>query len=239
MSFFIKTEQFRDEPLALKAIIKAADIYRLTNRQAQYKEYLEKARTIIVHDKFNSYEKDDILKVHYELGEVYSKEGKIENALAEWEIILRLDPKYKDVQQQFNKHYSSRIQDFFKDILTSKGAVLTDLLIDFIKSLGFTVDSIQHIGEQVVEFYVSDAPSKWRDRKKTIISFWCDEEPMPVDIATKLTSKLTSNDVSAIYIISAGPVMSELRHLLGRKNVEIYDKKNLKELIDARKKADK
>lgn len=239
INFYLKTENFTDSYYSFKATVRLAEIYNIKHLQPLYVQHLEKAKLIIKERDFLPFDMNDKLEVYYQLGEYYLKTNNIELALKEWETILALNPLYKDVNEKFNLYYSARIHDFFKDILTSQGEILTEILVEFVKKQGFSIDSIQYHGDESVDFYVSENSSKWRNskRKKEIISFWCIDEPIPTDIVIRLTNKINSHDVSHIVIISAGPILSETRNILSRKSVDIYDQKNLQEFIHERKKA--
>ncbi|MGL4676273.1 MAG: tetratricopeptide repeat protein [Brevinema sp.] len=238
LSFYIRTEQFPQSNYAFQSVLKIADIYRSKNLQQSYVQYLEKARLMIQTNPDNTFNKADILEVYYQLGAIYLYDNHLDLALTEWEQVLKIDPEYKDTSELFNAHYTSRIHDFFKDMLTAQGEQLTEVLLEFVKSLGYTIDSIQNFGEYTINIHVSESSSKWRDirRRKTIISFWCSTEPVPIDIGHRLSSTKHTHGISQIYIISAGPVLSEVRQILSKKSVDIFDQTNIKELIDARKK---
>ncbi|MGL5955096.1 MAG: tetratricopeptide repeat protein [Brevinema sp.] len=238
LSFYIRTEQFPQSQYSLLAILKIAEIYRNKNSQQLYTQYLEKAQTIIQHNIDKNLDQNTILDVYYQLGECYLNNNHLELALKEWEQILKIDPGYKNTSELFNSYSTSRIHDFFKDLLTTQGEDLTDILLEFVKSLGYTIDSIQHFGEYAINIYASENSSKWRDirRRKTIIAFWCSTDPIPNDIILRLSSTKNTHDISQIYIISAGPILSEMRQLLSKKSIDVFDQTNIKELINVRKK---
>lgn len=235
--YFEKIEKFNDPHYSFRAVRKMASIYKAQNQQNNYIKYLEKARFIIEENPSFSLKKEDVLDTCYQLAEFYLSDGRIHLALKEWEKILQISKNYLDTAQKFELYYSRRTLDFFKDILTNKGSDLIEVLSNFITSIGYGIDSIQSFGEEAVDFFVSESSNRWKElrRRKTILSFWCSTEVFPTDIATRLGVAFESRGIAQIYIVSAGPVLSETRVRLRKKNITVFDQNNMQEFMDARK----
>ena len=237
LKHYTAIEKFNDPHYTFRAIRKVAAIYKFQNQQTNYIKSLESARLILENNKSFLVEKEDMLDTYYQLAESYLAKEQIPLASKEWEKILQVDKKYLDVAKKFELYYGSRVNDFLTDILTHKGSDLVDIISEFITSLGYQIDSIQNFGEETVDFFVSEASAKWRAirKRKNILSFWCSDNPLPADIATRLIVAIESRGIAQIYVISAGPVLSEIRARFSKKDITVFGQNNIQELMDARK----
>ena len=235
--YYEKIEKFNDPHYTFRAARKMASIYKFENKFENCLKLLEKACAIIEENPNFSFQKEDILDTRYQLGELYLSNDLVHFAIKEWEKILRLNKNYLDTAQKFELHYSNQSLDFFVDILTHRGSELTDILSNFIMSLGYAIDSIQSFGDEAFDFFVSESSDRWKElrRRKNVLSFWCSNDPLPADIATRLAVAIESRGIAHIYIISAGPILSETRARLYKKDITIFDQNNIQELLDARK----
>ncbi len=237
LKYYSDIEKFNDPLFSFRAIRKVIAIYKSQNQHANYIKSLEKARLIIESNKSFLLEKKDVLDTHYQLAEYYLSKELMHLTLKEWEKILQIDKKYLDVAQKFELYYGRRVHDFFTDILTHKGSDLVDMISDFIISLSYKIDSIQSFGDETFDFFVSESSAKWRAirRRKNVLSFWCSHDPLPADVATRLIVAIESRGIAQIFVISAGPILSEIRARFNKKNITVFDQNNIQELMDARK----
>ncbi len=233
--FFSKTEQLIDSPYSFKALIKLSDIYRIRENIEEYTKILEKARSIIQRgDSLFDIEKREILEIHYRLGEIYSQNNHMELALLEWKQILSIDPFFKDISKKYRTYHSELVSDLFKDMLTTRDEELSVILLDFLKTLHYEIDTIQQVSDVSIDFYVDDLLSTKNKKDKNIISFWCSDEPLPDDIITHLQTQI-SKTITKCMVISASPVLSEARGLSRETMIEVYDQTSLENLIHERK----
>ena len=235
--YFEKIEKFNDPHYTFRATRKMASIYKFQNKPADHIKLLEKACAIIDENINFSFQQEDVLDTYYQLADFYVLEGHIHLAIKEWEKILKINKKYLDTAQKFELYYSHQTLDFFIDILTHRGTELTDILSNFIMSLGYAIDSIQSFGEEAFDFFVSESSDRWKEirRRKNVLSFWCSNDPLPADIATRLAVAIESRGIAHIYIISAGPILSEIRSRLYKKDITVFEQNNIQELMDVRK----
>ncbi len=238
LTYFEQINKFNDPLFIFKATKKIAYIYQQQQDYDQYVLALEKARFLITGNSNLQIEQEEILDTYYQLGEFYSSHNHIHLALKEWEKILQINKNYRDTAAKFEKFYTSQLNDFFTDMLTHKDDELVKIISNFIISIGYNIDSIQSFGTEAFDFFVSESSAKWRDirRRKTLISFWCSNRSLPVDIPIRLGTASNSKGLANIFIISTGPVFSEERINLSKKSIVVYDQNNIQELMNARKK---
>ncbi len=237
LRFFLKVEQFTDSVFSFKTLLKISDIHHIKQNDDMYVQFLEKARSIIQKNESPfTLDRKDILEVHYRLGEVYSKSNHPELALDEWESILEIDPFYKDVSKRYRSYYAEFVDDLFKDMLMSQGEELIEVLSEFLKTLNYTIEGVQQANSISIDFYVSESSASWHKKNKVIISFWCSEEPVPSDVITFVSSKISQQITKAI-IIAPRPFLYETKEMLKARSIDVYDKTTLKEFISERKKS--
>ncbi len=233
--FFSKTEQLIGSPYSFKALIKLSDIYRIKEDVEEYTKILEKARSIIQRgDSLFDIEKREILEIHYRLGEIYSQNNHMELALLEWKQILSIDPFFKDISKKYRTYHSEFVSDLFKDMLTTRDEELSVILLNFLKSLNYEIDTIQQVSDVSIDFYVDDLLSTKHQKDKTIISFWCSAEPLPDDIIAHLRIQISKNIIKGM-VISASPILSRIKELSQDTMIEFYDQTSLENLIHERK----
>jgi len=237
LTYYEKIGKFNDPHYAFRAEKKIASIYKFQNQYSNYIKSLEKACFIVENNKHFLIEKEEVLDMYYQLAEFYLSKELISQALKEWRKILQIDKNYLDTAQKFELHHSRQTFDFFTDILTHKDAELIEIISNFILSIGYQIDSIQSFGEEIFDFFVSESSAKWRAirRKKNILSFWCSSNPLPADIATHLIAAIESRGIAQIYLISSGPVLSEIRERFYKKEIFVFDQNNIQEFMNVRK----
>lgn len=235
IKFYEKAEKLSHSSLSFDIVFKLGLLLLNLNERENGIIVLERARTLL--KKYaDSIDKSKILTLHYQLAEFYLKEQQIDLAIQEWENIITIDPHYLDVAEKLNTHSVSQLNDFFKDMLTLNDNRLVQALCDFVKSLGFTVDSY-YVNGEAIDIIASDISSKWREinRRKVLFIFWCSDFELPNIIINKAQEHLNTSTISKVFIVSAGPIFSETKALLTKKSIHFFDRNNIQDLINVSK----
>lgn len=239
LSFYIRASQSDNETLSMNAFYKVAKIYLEQNNKPLAITTLEKVVFKLKNNKHKVNKIDIKLssEIEYLLAELYLENQQISFALELWEEIYKYNPTYLDVKEKIQQYATSQLNDFFKDLLTHSGNALIDILCEFVKSLEYIIDSYQFFSQECIGITVSELSSKWRDikRRKYLFIFWCSDYNFPSDIINKIYSQVLHSGIAKIFVITAGPVLSETRLLLENKSIDFYDRNNIKDLIDETK----
>ncbi len=241
LKFYEKSFSLGGGLVAFNATYQLAGIHDILKQPKQRLQALERARNIIKENPQLPIDNSKNILVRYDIAEYYLEDGNAELAVLEWAAILKLTSNYRDTREKYENHSALQLNDLFKDMLTNSGVELINNLSTFINSLGLTIDSCHPTSVEMIDIVASEMHGKWRNekRRKLAFSFWCTTESVPLDLALRLAKYLHAQGVSKTCLISAGPVLSDVREALRQKSIEVYDRNNIMELINAQKELSK
>jgi tetratricopeptide (TPR) repeat protein len=85
-----------------------------------------------------------LLAIRYELAALYETRGKLSEAIEQWEAIVRINPKYKDVQIKLEEYQDLRADDNMKDYLVSPAPIFEGICVEIVRHLGYDIIDIRH-----------------------------------------------------------------------------------------------
>jgi len=234
IKFYRKAEQLSDTVLSYDIAFHLGSVLIKSGDKSNGILVLERTRALL--KEYPDIEQSKILSLRYQLAESYLLTDHIELAIKEWVEITYINPYYLDVLEKLKIHSISQLNELLKDMLTLNDSQLVQVLCDFVQSLGFIVD-IYYINGEAVDIIASDSLDNWRDvnRRKTIFSFWCSDFNLPSNTPTKIQEYLDTANISRAYIISGGPILSDIRSTLNRKSIHFFDRNNIQELLNVSK----
>jgi tetratricopeptide (TPR) repeat protein len=106
-----------------------------------------------------------LLTARYLLADVYEKNGKLAEAVEQWELIEKVKPSYKDIQGKLDKYHALRVDDNIKDFLVSPTPIYRAILDDVVNYLGYEVVDLKHIGTGVTNITATPKETSSRTTK--------------------------------------------------------------------------
>ena len=128
----------------LRAFLQKAVCYReLGDLESAVDEY---RRSI---DSAKGKNQNLLLIARYALADLLEKDGKLSEAVEQWEEISRIKPGYRDVAEKLEKYQALRVDDNIKDFIVSSPAVYEGMLNDIVNHLGYEIVELKHVGSSV------------------------------------------------------------------------------------------
>ena len=147
-----------------------------------------------------------LLIARYALGDLFEKNGKLTEAIEQWEGIYKTKPSYKDVAQKLEKYHALRADDNMKDFLVSPTPIFDGILFDIVKYLGYQLLDIKHIGTSIINIIATPQVTviRYVKRQRIYIKVYRDAKSLGVDAIKNLVEE--SKALRCISAICISPV---------------------------------
>ncbi|RKY01137.1 MAG: hypothetical protein DRP54_04220 [Spirochaetes bacterium] len=123
----------KEDRFTVTSILKIAKILETYNKNNEAKKLLVSLL------KKEGLKREEILEIRYELGEIYIKEGDINNAILQWQKIMNYSTNYRDVRTKLDKYEHTKTNIVLRKYLMSKPdeflRICLDLLDKFTEKL--------------------------------------------------------------------------------------------------------
>jgi tetratricopeptide (TPR) repeat protein len=144
-----------------------------------------------------------LLTAKYALGDLFEKQGKLAEAIEQWEGIHTVRPTYKDIVEKLEKYQTLRADDNMKDFLVSPTPIFEGICIDLVKHLGYDILDIKHIGTSITTIIASSDETSLPStkRKQVYIKIYRDAVNLGLNAMKNLVEEAKAQRcVSAICI---------------------------------------
>ncbi|KPJ89578.1 MAG: hypothetical protein AMS17_01310 [Spirochaetes bacterium DG_61] len=134
----------------LRAFLQKAICFRemndMENAIDEYKKAIESAK---------GKNQNLLLTARYSLADLYEKEGKLAEAVEQWEDISKIKAGYKDVAEKLEKYNALRVDDNIKDFIVSSTSMFESMLNDIVDYLGYEIVDLKHVGSSITTITAS------------------------------------------------------------------------------------
>jgi tetratricopeptide (TPR) repeat protein len=128
----------------LRAFLQKAICYReLNDVESSMEEYKKAVETA------KGKNQNLLLTARYYLADLLEKEGKLAEAVEQWEEISKIKQGYKDVAEKLDKYHALRVDDNIKDFIVSSTPVFEGMLNDIVNYLGYEIVDVKHVGSSI------------------------------------------------------------------------------------------
>jgi tetratricopeptide (TPR) repeat protein len=174
-----------------------------------------------------------LLTAKYALGDLYEKNGKLAEAIEQWEDIHRLKPSYRDVPEKLDKYQTLRADDNMKDFLVSSTPVFESICANIAEHLGFTVLDIKHIGTSIATIVASPKTGIVRNPKqqRVYIKIYRDAINLGVDAMKTLVEEAKVQRCGSAVCISPVKFRSDANEFTVARQVRLVDGEELAKIL--------
>ncbi|MGL5721141.1 MAG: tetratricopeptide repeat protein [Brevinema sp.] len=224
--YYNKAETFPSPIHRFKAVSGLAKIYQETGDNILTIQALIKA---IAYSKPEFCPKEQLLGFHYDLAEMYIAVDDIDQAIAQWELILASAPEFRDVSLKYAEFRNQRMHDLFKDLLTLNETRLIDRVIDYVRKQNVTPQQYQFLPEGC--YVVATSDPKLGGVMRILYVFWCSSERLPRSFVSSLQRLKEDLRIHRTILFSPAPVLSEVRDQIRAQDIELRDATSSSELL--------
>ena len=225
ISHFEKAQ--KDSELKQKALLETGAIYLVKGNYNHAVADLERAL------KLGENNTSVVIPIRYLLGQLYESNKELTKAIEQWEKIYKINPKYRDVAEKLAMYSNIRADDSLKDFMTAAQTKFQETCINICKKLGLEVHDVSLRNQDILDVYVLETQSKWRNTKKSssIVRFYRSADPIGYNEIRSLYDEMRKiNAMRSICITSSKFTKSAIEFAQIRP-IDLIDKDELIKLL--------
>lgn len=173
------------------------------------------------------------LNMRYFLAECLEKTRDIHSAITNWEKILGVNPKFKDVQQKLANYTEFRQDDRIKDFMIAGLAQFEHLTRKIISVMNYNINDIEIISDTEIEVIAIENEGKWRNTRQSnrIIRIIRTTEALDEGYFRMLHESMRAKNASRILVITTGDISAKAIEFANTRPIEYKGKSDLVELL--------
>ena len=173
------------------------------------------------------------LEFLYYLAECQEHIRDINSAIKNWEKIISIKPKYKDVQLKLNNYSEFREDDRIKDFLICGLAQFEHLSRKLVEDMGYNVIEIEIISDTEIEMVAIEMEGKWRNTRQSnrIIRIIRTTEVVPISLFRSISETMKAKNATRLMIITTGTFSQKAMEFANTRPIDAYDKTVLVDLL--------
>lgn len=183
--------------------------------------------------KFAKKGSDIELNMRYFLAECQEKMRDIHAAIANWEKILGVNPKFKDVHQKLGNYAEFRQDDRIKDFMIAGLAQFEHVTRKIISGMNYNITDIEIISDTEIEVIAIENEGRWRNTRQSnrIIRIIRTTEVLEEGYFRRLHESMRAKNATRLLIITTGDISAKAIEFANTRPIEIKGKTELVELL--------
>ncbi len=183
--------------------------------------------------KFAKKGSDIELNMRYFLAECQEKMRDIHSAIVNWEKIMGVNPKFKDVHQKLANYAEFRQDDRIKDFMIAGLAQFEHVTRKIISGMNYNITDIEIISDTEIEVIAIENEGKWRNTRQSnrIIRIIRTTEALEEGYFRRLHESMRAKNATRIMIITTGDISPKAIEFANTRPIEIKGKAELVELL--------
>ena len=173
------------------------------------------------------------LNLRYFLAECQEKIRDIHSAISNWEKIISVNPKFKDVQEKLKSFAEFRQDDRIKDFMIAGLSQFELMSRKMIQAMGYTITDIEILSDTEIEMIVTEMEGKWRNTRQTnrIIRIKRTTENIHDDLLRQLHESMRIKNATRVMVITTGDFSQKAIDFANTRPIEILNKAGLIEIL--------
>ncbi len=183
--------------------------------------------------KFSKKGSDMELNLRYFLAECQEKMRDVHSAISNWEKIVLINPKFKDVPQKLATYSDFRQDDRIKDFMIAGLAQFEHVCRKIVTGMNYNITDIEIISDTEIEIIATENEGRWRNTRQSnrIIRIVRTTEPLQDGYFRRLHESMRPRNATRILVISTGDVSNKALEFANTRPIEIQGKADLVELL--------
>ena len=174
-----------------------------------------------------------LLALKYALAGAYETNGKLVEAIAQWEEIYSTDESYRDVIQKLEKYHALRADDNIKDFIVSSASVFEGMCLDIVNELGYDILEVKHIKTSITNIIASPRQTVIRNfrRQRVFIKLYRDAVSLGLETLKNLAEEAKSRKCVKAICISPENFKPEAGEFTSGRQIELIGENKLTKLL--------
>ncbi len=183
--------------------------------------------------KFAKKGSDTELNLRYFLAESQEKMRDIHSAIVNWEKIVEVNPKFKDVHQKLANYAEFRQDDRIKDFMIAGLAQFEHVTRKIIGGMNYNITDIEIISDTEIEVIAIENEGKWRNTRQSnrIIRIIRTTEALDEGYFRRIHESMRAKNATRILVITTGDITAKAVEFANTRPIEIKGKTELVELL--------
>ena len=225
ISHFEKAQ--KDSELKQRALLETGAIYLMKGNYNHAVADLERAL------KLGEKDTSVIIPIRYLLAQIYESSKELTKAIEQWEKIYKINPKYRDVAEKLAMYSNIRADDSIKDFMTASESKFQETCTNICKKLGLEVQDITLKNQDILDVYVLETQSKWRNTKKSpsIVRFYRSADPIGYNEIRGLYDEMRKINAMRSICITSSKFTKSAIDFAQIRPIDLIDKDELTKLL--------
>lgn len=183
--------------------------------------------------KFAKKGSDTELSLRYFMAECQEKMRDVHSAIINWEKIVEVNPKFRDVQQKLGMYSEFRQDDRIKDFMIAGLAQFEHMTRKMISSMNYNITDIEIISDTEIEITATENEGKWRNTRQSnrIIRVLRTTDTLQESYFRKLHEAMKPRNATRILVITTGDISPKAQEFVNTRPIDIKGKVELVELL--------
>ncbi len=153
----------------------------------------------------------------------------IHSAINNWEKIVQVNPKFKDVHQKLANYSEFRQDDRIKDFMIVGLAQFEHTCRKIVAGLNCNITDIEVISDTEIEIIATENEGKWRNTRQSnrIIRIIRTTDSLSEGYFRKLHESMKPKNATRIMVITTGDVSKQAIEFANTRPIEIKGKTDL------------
>ena len=183
--------------------------------------------------KFARKGSDAEFNLRYFMADCQEKMRDLHSAIANWEKIIKVNPRFKDVPDKLQKYSEFRQDDSIKDFLIVGLSQFEHKCRKIAESMDLKILDVEIISDTEIELIVIDSGGKWRNTRQMnkIIRVIRRTDSIPESFLRKLHEGMKLKNATRIVIITTGDFPQKTIDYANTRPIELLGKSELITLL--------
>lgn len=174
------------------------------------------------------------LKLRYFLGMAAENMRDFHTAISNWERIIDVNPKYRDVPAKLKAYEEFRTDDSIKDFMIASPGKFESISKQIVEALELTVIDINVLNDSTIHALATEnLENKSRNTKRMneLIYVYRVTDPIPERLVRQMHEDMKSKSASKGYFIVASEFTKTAQMYCESRPIELYDRSQLIKLL--------
>ncbi len=169
------------------------------------------------------------LNIQYQIAACAEKIRDFNTAIAKWEKIMEVNPRFRDVAEKLQNYEEYRTHDSIKDFMIASPAKFERICRDIVEREGYHITELNVVSDSEVNITATDTTESttWRSAKKptTIFVIYRSTEPVPEKELRLLHEKMRQTSITRATCLTTSEYTTQAELFAQSRPIELYGKK--------------
>ena len=184
--------------------------------------------------KFAKSGTDAELDIRYYLALCQEKNRDVQSAIANWERIFEVNPRFRDVQHKLSSYAELRQDDRIKDFVIAGLAQFEIIARKIVAGMNLNIANFEVISDNEIDILAVETEGKWRSstrQSNKIVRINRTSDILPDSYFRTIYETMKQRNAASILIITTGEVSPKALGFINTRPIDIKGKNELIEVL--------